>query len=87
MKNYLINSFAIVGAISLFIMACSADNSNTNSTSTTSAAGRYQITSGNSSGIQFYVIDTETGIVKSFSKSTITGGTVHVLNETITTQP
>ena len=61
MKNYLMTSFAIVGAISLIIMACSAENS---INSSASAVGKYQITSG-SQGV-FDVIDTETGVVKSY---------------------
>jgi hypothetical protein len=82
--NYLISSLAIVGAFSLIIMACSADNSN--STSSVNSIGKYQITSGNGSGLQFYVMDTETGIVKSYAKSAGTTGS-HILVETITTQP
>jgi hypothetical protein len=88
MKNYLMSSLAIVGAVSLIIMACSADNSNNqNSTASTNAVGKYQITSGNASGYQFYVIDTETGIVKSYSRSVAGNITSsHVLTETITTR-
>ena len=58
------SSLAIVGAVSLIIMACSADNSN--NTASTNAVGKYQITSG-ASGC-FDVIDTETGVVKSYTK-------------------
>jgi hypothetical protein len=78
MKNYLMSSLAIVGAVSLIIMACSADNSNNpnnqNSTASTNAVGKYQIssysqtlsgTNGNSYRY-FDVIDTETGVVKSY---------------------
>jgi hypothetical protein len=61
--NYLISSLAIVGAFSLIIMACSADDANvTNNTTTT---GRYQITGG-AQVSTFHVIDTETGVVKSY---------------------
>lgn len=60
MKNYLMTSFAIVGAISLIIMACSAENS---INSSASAVGKYQISSSTSS---FHVLDTETGVVKTY---------------------
>lgn len=90
MQNYLIKSLAIVGTISLIIMACSADDANnsneTNSTANTNVVGKYQITSGNGSGFQFYVINTETGVVKSYSTNTTLPGSPHVLKETIITQ-
>ena len=64
MKNYLLHSLAIVGAISLIIMACSADNStNTNTPNNTNALGKYQIAA--QSGF-FHVLDTETGVVKTY---------------------
>lgn len=78
--NYLISSLAFVGAFSLIIMACSADS--TSSTNNTSAVGKYQI-SGDGAGSRFHVIDTETGIVKSYSKD---GGTNYVLINTTITQ-
>jgi hypothetical protein len=83
--HYLMTSLAFVGAISLIIMACSADNSNTNTASTTSAVGKYQI-SGN--GTVFYVIDTETGVVKEYSRDLL-GGTFspYTLKTTTQTQP
>jgi hypothetical protein len=93
MKNYLMSSLAIVGAVSLIIMACSADNSNnTNSTASTNAVGRYQISShsvilgvGGSSSVRYFdVIDTETGIVKSYSAQP--NSVVYVLNSTTSTQ-
>ncbi len=63
--NYLISSLAIVGTFSLIIMACSADNAN--SANSVNSVGKYQITGdsyGNAS--TFHVIDTETGIVKTY---------------------
>ena len=80
--NYLISSLAIVGAFSLIIMACSVNDSNS-ATTTTNSVGKYQIASGND-GLQFYVIDTETGIVKSYYKGS---SSTHALRETIITQP
>lgn len=72
--NYLISSLAIVGAFSLIIMACSADNSN--STNNVNTAGRYQITALNGNNYApfvFYVIDTETGVVKTYKSDPHTG--------------
>jgi hypothetical protein len=87
-QNYLMTGLAIVGAISLIIMACSAEDSQeSNSTNNVNSIGKYQITSGNGSGSQFYVIDTETGVVKSYSISNPSiVGSPHVLKETIITQ-
>ena len=89
--NYLMSSLAIVGAFSLIIMACSADNSNTNTASTTSTVGRYQISShstvsstGNI-GKYFDVIDTETGIVKSYVGG-VQSNTPYFLMQTTVTQ-
>ncbi len=78
--NYLISSLAFVGAFSLIIMACSADS--TSSSNNTNAVGKYQI-SGDGASSRFHVIDTETGIVKSYSKD---GGTANyfLMNTTIT---
>ena len=89
MKNYVLHSLAIVGAISLIILACSADNS-TNSTATMS---KYQISSfstisaAGSANITRYfdVIDTETGVVKSYRSGTATGD--YTLLTTTPTQP
>jgi hypothetical protein len=81
--NYLMTSLAFVGAISLIIMACSADNSNTNTASTTSTVGKYQISG--SGGTSFFVIDTETGIVKEYGREVT--GTTYVLRSTTQTQP
>ena len=90
MQNYLIKSLAIVGTISLIIMACSADDANdtnsSNNNNSASGIGKYQITSGNGSGLQFYVIDTETGVVKSYSKNSTIPNSLHELKETIITQ-
>ena len=83
--NYLMTSLAFVGAISLIIMACSADNSNTNNASTTSTVGKYQISS---PGPQlFLVIDTETGVVKEYERGTFSSNTPYVLKNTTQTQP
>jgi hypothetical protein len=86
MKNYLMSSLAIVGAISLIIMACSADNSkNSNSTNSTNAVGKYQIAA---RGNFIDVLDTETGVVKTY-KDNATGafqatGTLLLYSTTIT---
>lgn len=82
--NYLISSLAIVGAFSLIIMACSADN--TNSTNDVNAVGKYQIT-GDGSGVRFHVINTETGVVKSYNGESVgPGNTVFNLVGTTVTQ-
>jgi hypothetical protein len=81
--NYLMTSLAFVGAISLIIMACSADNSKTNTALTTSTVGKYQISGTDPN--QFFVIDTETGLVKSYLRNTINN--TFSLTSTTTTQP
>ena len=79
MKNYLMSSLAIVGAVSLIIMACSAENSNDpNSTNSTNAVGKYQISA--QVGF-FHVLNTETGVIKTYresASSTNTSGTYFV---------
>jgi hypothetical protein len=83
-QNYLISSLAIVGAVSLIIMACSADNSNT-SNNVVGTIGKYQITdSPNSNWGKFHVINTETGVVKTFEKTTSSGN--FILTSTTITQ-
>jgi uncharacterized protein involved in high-affinity Fe2+ transport len=91
-QNYLIKSLAVVGTISLIIMACSVDNANdtnsTNSTANTNVVGRYQVSSYINSSLNtryFDVIDTETGIVKSYYKSGATPGN-YLLDKTTITQ-
>lgn len=92
MKNYLMSSLAIVGAVSLIIMACSADNANnTNSTASTNAVGKYQISSystltatGDAYVKRYFdVINTETGEVKSYCK-TATSSNYLLINTTVT---
>jgi uncharacterized protein involved in high-affinity Fe2+ transport len=74
-QNYLMTGLAIVGAISLIIMACSAEESNSsNNNNSASGIGKYQITNNpNSNQGSFHIIDTETGVVKTFEKSTSNG--------------
>lgn len=77
-QNYLMTGLAIVGAISLIIMACSAEDSqesnNSNNNNSALGIGKYQITNNpNSNQGSFHVIDTETGVVKTFEKSTSNG--------------
>ena len=77
--NYLINSLATIGVISLIIMACSADSDNStidnstidNNTGSANSIGKYQITD---SGNHFFVMETETGIVKQYHRSNVIGG-------------
>ena len=77
--NYLISSLAVVGAFSLIIMACSADSSN--STNGVNSLGKYQLsTDGN-----IHVIDTETGVVKTYKYSNSTNN--YVYQCTTSTQP
>jgi hypothetical protein len=83
--NYLINSLAIVGIFSLIIMACSADNSN--NTNNVNSVGRYQITALNgptSTPYIFYVIDTETGVVKTFKTNSQTSNVYNLTSTTAT---
>jgi len=84
-QNYLMTGLAIVGAISLFIMACSAaETNNSNNNNSATGIGKYQITdTGNTASGAFHVIDTETGIVKTFSPS---GGMGYQLSNTTITQ-
>ena len=77
--NYLISSLAVVGAFSLIIMACSADDAN--SVNATNSVGKYQVSTTSSVG-GFYVIDTETGVVKTFK--TNNSGDFVLTNTTIT---
>ncbi|OYQ37880.1 hypothetical protein CHU92_07290 [Flavobacterium cyanobacteriorum] len=79
--NYLINSLAIVGALSIIIMACSADNSN--SANVANSVGKYQISTTSNAG-GFFVIDTETGVVKTFKQNTSNGD--YILTNTTITQ-
>ena len=69
--NYLISSLAIAGAFSLIIMACSADNSS--SANSVNSVGKYQVT-GDGATSFFHVIDTETGIVKTYKNTLSSGG-------------
>ena len=78
--NYLISSLAIVGAFSLIIMACSADNSS--SANSVNSVGKYQVTAQGASG--FYLLDTETGVVKTFKQTC--SGCQYSLQETTITQ-
>jgi uncharacterized protein involved in high-affinity Fe2+ transport len=85
--DYLKTSLAIVGGISLFILACSADDSDNseNNPNMATGIGKYQITDiGQSTYGDFHVIDTETGIVKTFERPTATGN--FVLTKTTITQ-
>ena len=65
-QNYLMTGLAIVGAISLFILACAAaeESNDSNNNNSTNSVGKYQITSDSNS--MFHVLDTETGIVKTY---------------------
>ena len=85
--NYLLSSLAIVGTCSLIIMACSAENAS--SATSVNAVGRYQITALNGTSVTpylFYVIDTETGDVKTFKTNSQTAN-VYNLTSTTVTQP
>jgi hypothetical protein len=81
--NYLISSLAFVGAFSLIIMACSADNSN--NANTVNSVGKYQIT-GITTGGGWHVIDTETGVVKTYKLNPNSGGAIvyELVNTTAT---
>ncbi len=86
--NYLMTSLAFVGAISLIVMACSADNSNSSTNNNSAnAVGKYQISADASTG--FHVIDTETGIVKTYKFKWINSANntyEYVYNSTTVTQ-
>ena len=82
--TYLTNSLAIVGVISFVIMACSADDASNSTIS--NETGRYQITTGSHAASRtFHVIDTQTGVVKSFGEDGAQPGT-YVLQTTTITQ-
>ena len=79
--NYLISSLAVVGAFSLIIMACSADDAN--SVNATNSVGKYQVST-DAGG--FFVIDTETGVVKTIKRTSYSDGSsnYNLTNTTIT---
>ena len=79
--NYLVSSLAFVGAFSLIFIACSADNSN--STNNVNTVGKYQISTTSTAG-GFFVIDTETGVVKTFRQSS--SDSAYILTNTTITQ-
>ena len=90
--NYLMTSLAFVGAVSLIIMACSTDNATNSTTGTTSLTGKYQTTSGTynvgSDYEYFHVINTETGVVKSYySKPGNPYDSYDLYNTTVTQSP
>lgn len=62
-------------------MACSADNSN--STNNVNTVGKYQISTTSNAG-GFFVIDTETGVVKTFKQNTSDSN--YILTNTTITQ-
>ncbi len=65
--NYLTTSLAFVGAVSLIIMACSTNSATDSSTNvnSTNSLGKYQLSADGS----LHVLDTETGIVKTYGWS------------------
>lgn len=80
--NYLTISFTFLGIISFIMIACSADNNN--AVNNVNTIGKYQIsTSPNSNYGKFHVMDTETGIVKTFEKQSSNGDYV-LISTTIT---
>lgn len=85
-QNYLMTVLAIVGAISLIFMTCSAkESNNTNNNNSASGIGKYQITNiGNSTYGSFHLLDTETGVVKTYSK--LTQNSSYILTNTTITQ-
>jgi hypothetical protein len=89
--KYLINSFAIIGVFSFIFFACAAadgaDSPDGDMNNPPAAVGgRYQISSSVTSGGSqwFDVIDTETGVVKSFRSGG--GGVGYGLIHTTNTQ-
>ncbi len=83
LPNYLINCLAFVGVISFIIAACSADDSS--SAANVSTTGKYQISSSPSTNYgEFHVLDTETGIVKTFERNQTDGP--YLLTTTTNTQ-
>ena len=85
-QNYLMTGLAIVGAISLFILACAAAEESNDSNNNNSALGigRYQITDYSQTVGGFHVIDTETGVVKSYYRSSALGAPFILHYTTIT---
>jgi hypothetical protein len=74
MKSILLNTFAVIGFGTFIFLACSVDdidsteNNNNNSEIITNNYGKYQMTNGASTNL-FHVLDTETGVVKTFYTS------------------
>lgn len=73
MKKNLIHFFAVIGFGTFILLACSVDdiadsmennNNNNNSEITSNNYGKYQISS--SSNTVYHVLDTETGVVKTY---------------------
>ena len=66
--NYLMTSLAFVGAISLIIKACSTnsatDTAANTTTVTTPTIGKYQLSANDT---KLHVLDTETGIIKTYA--------------------
>jgi hypothetical protein len=90
-QNYLMTGLAIVGAISLIIMACSAEDSqesnNSNNNNAATGIGKYQISDwGTASNGGFHVIDTETGVVKSYYRTSGFSNVPFILFQTTITQ-
>lgn len=74
MKSILLNIFAVIGFGTFIFLACSVDdidsteNNNNNSEIITNNYGKYQMTNGGGANL-FHVLDTETGVVKTFYTS------------------
>ena len=71
MKSILLNIFAVIGFGTFIFLACSVDdidsteNNNNNSEIVTNNYGKYQM-AGTGSNNSFHVLDTETGVVKTY---------------------
>ncbi|MDG1285237.1 MAG: hypothetical protein P8P34_04860 [Flavobacteriaceae bacterium] len=68
LPNFLIHTFAAVGVISLIFWSCAAADSDNidNPPQITSSVGKYQISNYSSSSATIAIINTETGVLKSY---------------------
>ena len=74
MKKILINTFALIGFVTFILLACSvddidsSDNNNNNSETVSNNYGKYQVASTGYTN-RIVVLNTETGVMKTYYKS------------------
>ena len=75
MKKILINTFALIGFVTFILLACSVDdidsndnNNNNQNEIVSNDYGKYQV-SNDDNGSQIVVLNTETGVMKTYINS------------------